>query len=272
MRNFLFLLSIVCLISSCSSSSANKSDDRTNEHENSGVNSFRWDFDSERKFVYSYAQKVQVKQKNWRDSEMDEMFSNAAGNLNIRSKGGELADLSITNMEMSIIEAGRDTMKQSPPDIVVQDMAPDGSMKSADSETLFNMLLPLPSEQLSIGESTDIAMEVPISANGSVLYAKGQNRLTYARDEKVNGRLCAVIEGVIDVSKLDVPEEMPGEYKCSTKGSATYYFDKKEGCYVKALVSTEMIGFIDQGDSSEYAVFMDMSNTSEYEIELLEIE
>lgn len=274
MKHLFLLLTAFALLSSCSAPNGQSTQHEleSSTADTSESSGFRWHLENGRSYVYSYTQQVLISQRTAKAEEPDEVRANTMGKLKFRAKEGELADVSMVDMEVMAIEEGRDTVRQTPPDLVVQGMASDGSFKTKDTESLFKMLFPLPPMELAEGETADLPMEVPLSANGSLLYAKGQNRLSYLRDERVDGRLCAVLEGVIDVSELDVPQELNGEYRCATTGTGTYYFDRAAGCYVKAIISTEMIALIDQEEADSFGMYMAMSTKSEYEIVLLELE
>ena len=54
---------------------------------------------------------------------------------------------------------------------------------------------------------------------------------------KVGDRRCAELEVDIDISELEVPPEMEGEYACSTKGDSLLYFDTDKRCFVSGAMA-----------------------------------
>ena len=78
----------------------------------------------------------------------------------------------------------------------------------------------------------------------------------------------------IDISKLDVPEELKGEYECSITGNATYYFDLENGYYVGADIQMVMDVMMDSESETEdnFGMFMKMKSDNVYKIRLEKIE
>jgi len=273
MKKILLGLSIL-ILASCGSENP-----KSTEKGNSIESQFKWDFSKQRKFVYSFSQTVNGENKMDKDRPAVKTSMTGVGNLNVSVKENNLADLSLTDIEMKMImfnEDGtpRDTMTQKAPTNVVQDMKPDGSFGDSNTDLLFDMLFPLPSENLEKGESDEIPMQMPFNANGSRLFSKGQNTLTFTGYEEIEGRNCAVLKGVIDISKLDVPKELKGEYECSTTGNATYYFDLENGYYVGADIKMIMDVMMDSETENEddFGMFMKIKSDNVYKIRLEEIE
>ena len=271
MNKILLGLSILIFIS-CENGST-----KSNKTENSNESQFQWDFGKQRKFIYSFSQTVNGETKMDKNRPAKKTYLTGIGHLNVRVKENNLADLSLTDIEMKMImfnEDGspKDTMTHKAPTNVVQDMKPDGSFGDSNKDILFDMLFPLPNKNLEKGDSDEIPMQMPFNANGSRLYAKGQNTLTFLGYEEMEGRNCAVLKGVIDISKLDIPEELKGEYECSTSGKATYYFDLENGFYVGADIQMVMDVMMDSEIEDDLGMFMKMKSDNVYKIRLEEIE
>ena len=239
---------------------------------------FIWDFSSKKKFIYSYSQTVVVEMKTDKNRPARKSFMTGKGNLNVLVKENNLADLSITDLELSSVynddESPSDTMTDIQPAMVVQDMQPDGSFSTENVDILFKILFPLPSSDIKIGESNELAMQLPFNANGSILMSKGGNKLVFEGYETLEGRKCAVLKGTLDISDLEVPEELKGEYISKTTGSATYYFDIRDHCYVGADIQMLMEAKMDSEDKdeSDFDMFMDMSSDNKFKIRLRKIE
>ena len=83
-------------------------------------------------------------------------------------------------------------------------------------------------------------MQVPFNAMGSLLYAQGRSRITLTRYVKIGKRTCAQLDVDTDISKLKVPSELKGEYKCSTKGTSVFYFDVTNRSFVSGAIALIM--------------------------------
>lgn len=240
---------------------------------------FKWDLSQPKKIVYSFLQESVNKDKSSKDREFDESYMEAKGDLNVRVKEDETADLSLTDVKMKIVTTDfdgnpRDTTSREMPRKVIQGMKTDGSFGDSNTDIMFKILLPLPKTNLDKGESDKIPMQMPFNANGSRLFAKGFNTLTYEGTETLEGRECAVLKGDIDISKMDVPEELSGEYDLSTTGTATYYFDIENQIYVGADIKLVMKAMMDTETvkDDDFGMYMNMINDNTFNIRLKRIE
>jgi hypothetical protein len=270
MKKTLLALSIL-IIASCGSKDTNNTKaDSLNEPQ------FEWDFSKQQKFVYSFSQTVHGETKMDKDRPANKTYTTGIGHLNVRVKENNLADLSLTDIEMKMVNYNQegepsDTMTQNIPTNVVQDMKTDGSFGDSNTDMLFGMLFPLPKKKIEKGELYEVPMQMPFNANGSRLFAKGQNKLTFVGYEEIEGRNCAVLKGEIDISELDVPEELKGEYGCSTTGNATYYFDLENGYYVGSDINMVMEVMMDSGSDEDFGMYMKMKSDNIYKIRLEKI-
>jgi len=271
MKKILLALSILIVVS-CGNENT-----KSSESTNTTQSQFEWDFSKKRKFIYSFSQTVNGTNKMDKDRSVDKMYMTGIGHLNVRVKENNLADLSLTDIEIQLVNYDqegrpRDTLSQKIPTNVVQDMEPDGSFDDSNTDILFDMLFPLPKRVLEIGDSDEILMQMPFNTNGSRLFSKGQNKLTFTGYEEIEGVNCAVLEGIIDISKFDVPEELKGEYKCSTTANATYYFDLENRHYVAADIKMVMDIMIDPENEDDFGMYMNMRSDNVYKIRLEKIE
>jgi hypothetical protein len=247
-----------------------------NESENS---EFIWDFSTKSKLIYSYSQTVNGMNKVDQNRPANKSLMNVQGFLNVRIKENNLADLILKDLEVDLIQydengSPRNTTSNKTPAKVIQDMRPNGSFTNQNSTIMFDILFPLPSIDLKIGESNKIAMQMPFNANGSRLFSKGFNELTFTGYERINERECAVLKGIIDISKLEIPEELNGEYKSTTTGFATYYFDLKNHYYVGADIQLLMEVMMDSEteNKNDFGMFMSLSSDNMIKVRLEKIE
>lgn len=240
---------------------------------------FQWNFSQPRKFVYSFSQIVDGENRWNKDRPIDKTHMAAVGHVNVRVKENKLADLSLTDIEVKSVDYGgdgtpEDTVTTEMSTTVVQDMKADGSFDDSNADILFGLLFPLPNKSLKKGDVDEIPMQMPFNISGSRLFAKGQNTLTFRGYEEIEGRKCAVLNGIINISKLDIPEELKGEYKFSTTGDATYYFDLENGYYVGADIKLVMDVLVDSETENEddFGIYTKMNSDNVYKIRLESIE
>ncbi|MCR9173452.1 MAG: hypothetical protein NXI10_13205 [bacterium] len=275
-KNYIIAASVVTLLVSCGNYNSRSQKDTPSDGSNN--KEFIWDFDQEKIFIYSYTQTVVANNLLSKNGSGSRAEMKAVGNVNVRVKSDKLADVSLTKMDVTMISfnddgSPSDTTTDRMPNNVVQDMTPNGRFDSPSVDFLFKVLFPLPNRDLKVGETDSIPMKVPFNANGSMLYSKGYNTLTFTGFETIQNRKCAVLEGVIDVSKMDIPEELNGSYKNATTGRATYYFDLKDRCFVGADIYLVMEMFMDSNtdEDEETGMFAKMKSDNTFKIRLEKI-
>jgi hypothetical protein len=124
-------------------------------------------------------------------------------------------------------------MRQKMPTMVLQGMTEDSRIPgaAASQNEFIKLLFPLPQEDLAIGESSKVPGKMPFNAYGSLLWVEGNTTLTLQDYVMIDNHVCAKFDMMIDISKLDVPEELKGEYRCSTKGVGVLYFNTEDRCF-----------------------------------------
>ena len=238
----------------------------------------KWDFSQKKRFVYSFSQTIDNSYIQTKNGAVEDSYTTATGNLNIEVTENNLANLSLTNIIMTVVifnENGLpiDTMSSEMPTTTVEDMGTDGSFSSEDINVLFAVLLPLPKNEIELNKSEELPLEVPFNAGGSLIVSKGFNTLTYTGIETFLNRKCAVITGEIQVSDMEMERELMGKYKNINSGKATYYFDIENKCYVGADVQFAMEMLMDtESVDSTYGTYMDLKNDNVFEIRLDRIE
>lgn len=241
----------------------------------SNQSQFEWDFSEQKKYVYSYTQTSISENKMGKDRSIDKNKMEGIGFLNVRIKENNLSDISLTDIKMKITmfnedSTPKDTNSQELPPVVAQDMKPDGSFESSNGNILFDYLFPLPNKKLEKGDFAEIPMQMPFNANGSMLSVKGQNTLNFVDYKELKGRNCAVLKGEIDISKLDTPRELKGNYQCTTTGNATYYFDLDNGCFVESDINMDIHIVMDTEtpENENSGMYMEIKSHDTYKIRL----
>ncbi len=273
MKKTLLGLSLI-LIVGCGNSSIQKT-----EKNNLTVSHFEWNFNKPRKIIYSFYQSIKDESKTAKDSPFNKKDLIGKGYFNVRVKENNLADLSLTDIGVKMVLINNkgipgDTITQKLQNTVFQNMKSDGSFNDSNTDMMIDMLVPLPKKDLKLGESYEVPMQIPFNVNGSLLYSKGNNILMFEGYEKIEERNCAVLKGKINISDLEIPEELSGEYKCSMIGNSTYYFDLEEGCYVGADLQMIMYTLINfkTDKESDFEWYMETKNENEFKVRLERIE
>jgi hypothetical protein len=212
----------------------------------------RWDFSGDKVYPFDFSQKMIMK------NEMDSMSGNenrqvttqnmeGYGKLSLKSEGNNIArfvleDLTV-NIQISVPDSNEPkVMKSQAPPIVIQGIKEDGSMKLGNSaqELLLKTLFPLPPTPLKIGESVSIPAQMPFNAMGSLLHVTGNSEIKLAGYVQINGKTCAKLQTEIDISTLNVPEEIQGSYKCQVKGRSIFYFNIEDRHFMSGRVAMLM--------------------------------
>lgn len=250
-----------------------------NQNNKSEQKEFAWDFSKQKKYIYSFSQTVENQNQMNKDLTADKSKIIGHGNLNVRVKENNLADLSLTNFKMDMIilnENGiaKDTISNTAPASVIQDMKPNGTYGTDNHNIIFDLIFPLPSKNLKVGEQDKIPMQMPFNANGSRLFVKGFNILEFVGMENFEEKECAVLKGTIDISNLEIPEELEGNYKSLSTGNGTYYFDLKNQFFVGADIQLTMTVMMDTetDKTNNMGMFVNMKSENEFKIRLEKIE
>ncbi len=273
MRKILLGLSTLILIS-CGTSK-NSSDQKSTIDQND----FVWDFSQPKKYIYTYWQEVDVTNNMDKDMQADKSKIIGNGYLNVRVKENNLADLSLTDLKMDMIMfddngKAKDTMSNTAPASVIQDMKPNSTFGNDNHNFIFDLIFPLPKKKLKVGEKDKIPMEMPFNTNGSKLSVKGFNTLEFVGMEKYEGKEVAILKGNIDITNLEIPEELNGTYKSSSIGKGTYYFDIENQYFVGAELQMTMKILIDTetSEKDDMGMFADMQSDNKFKIRLEKIE
>lgn len=205
----------------------------------------RFDFRKKASTAYDFEQKVENEMTMGTSREGTRQKADGTGILLLKSRGDGTGDMVMKDLKLTMtMNPGKDekTMAQSSPPVVVQGVKEDGSMKVGNNsvEVMLDILFPIPEKPLAVGETADIPGRVPFNAMGSILHAEGVSRVTHAGYVTLAGRTCARLETEIDISKLDVPEEITARYLISTRGRSVFYYDVAARTFVEGEVALIM--------------------------------
>jgi hypothetical protein len=180
-------------------------------------------------------------------------------------------------MDMIILDENgiaKDTMSNTTPTSVILDMKPNGTFGTDNHNIIFDLIFPLPSKKLKIGEQDKIPLQMPFNVNGSSLFVKGFNTLEFVGMENIEENECAVLKGKIDISNLEIPEELNGIYKSSSIGNGTYYFDLKNQYFVGADIQLTMTAMMDTetNENNNKGMYANIKSENVFKIRLEKIE
>ncbi|MFP4446329.1 MAG: hypothetical protein ACLFPD_08800 [Desulfosudaceae bacterium] len=212
----------------------------------------RWDFAADRVYPYDFAQQVVMQ------SRLGGMFAReegggstqkmtGRGNLSLKSEGDHTARLVLEDLTMRVEmdlpnQKDPEVMENAAPPMVIQGIGEDGDMAVGNSSQrlLIKMLFLLPPEPLQPGESVSVPGRMPFNVMGSVLHVTGSSDITLGGYVDLDGRTCARLITNIDISQLDVPEEMEGTYACRVRGESVFYFDVEDRHFVAGRLALLM--------------------------------
>ncbi len=198
---------------------------------------FRWDFSADKSYVYDFRQKVVS--KSYGETNRDSSAS-MNGRLSMKSKGDGTADMVFDQMraQMNFGKKNKKTEPSEIPPMVIPGIPEDGSLPAGSNPQaiLTRFLFPFPKEALATGATAQIPLHMPFNAGGSPLTVKGEARVKMMGLIERDGRTLACLEVTYDISDLDVPKELDGDYGCSTRGRGLIFYNVKD----RALESADM--------------------------------
>jgi hypothetical protein len=218
-----------------------------------GPKQLRWDFSRQRVYTYGYQQKASTAMDAARAGEQSMELQ---GRLQVKSQGDGTARLVLDQLEAKMLFGGADdgedsngprTMKRQMPSIVLSGMSEDGRVqaKGGSQKMLMKILFPLPDKALAPGGTADVPLSMPFNAMGSPLTVKGQSRITLTDYVTIDGKRCARLKTRMDIDKLDVPEELEGEYQAQAHGQGVFYFSPAQHRFVRGSLAVRMDMSID---------------------------
>jgi len=230
---------------------------------------FELNFETEKEYVYSMSQTTHILNKSQEKNDTSKSNISGKGKLIIKSKANNLADISFENFTVKIKNDNtKDTLYKTQENSIIKNFKSDGTFLSENKQYNFGSLkiLPLPTKKLSVGESNEIPHSLPLKIDDTIINSIGKLNLLFSGYENLNGIECAILKGEIDISELELPKNINGQYKLSEFGNGKYYFDLKEKCFVKAIVEYKTEKLVDNKETYENTLI-----SNRFEINLLEI-
>lgn len=204
-----------------------------------------WNFSAAGEFPFSYRQQTQsVLETSSFPPERKKVIhrsSRSEGVVLVKGRDG-FADLILNNQRSHKVvtsegEAPK-TFEQHFPPMVLQKMGEDGAIPLwRERDLTWGLLFRMPTRPLARGETAEVPVRLPFETSGSQLELGGVVRLTFTDVVEVEGRPCARIDAEIDISRLDLPVEVPGMYSYFAKGASVLFYDLGERRVVAARIA-----------------------------------
>lgn len=200
----------------------------------------RWDFAKPQTMAFDYTQTVKNTSEMGGQSGITQNLE-SAGTLLMKSEGDKTARMVLKDIkaQMQAAVPGKSAIAPTSVNLpvqVVSGIQENGSISGGNSqqELLVRLLFPLPPGPIKQGETAEIPVKFPFNMMGSPLDATGLLRTKLVRFVKVGGRLCAQLETVVDVGKLEVPPEVEAKAQFEVKGKTFTLFDLEAHRFVAA--------------------------------------
>lgn len=205
---------------------------------------FRFNFQEEVETRYNYQQIDDAETKFAHNDKPMKQSVDSNCILIIKSKGDGTSDIVLKDVvAIQKIDFGMDDEeikenKVGPNTIAIQGLNEDGFLSTCDDSQnyIFRILLPVCEKKLEYGKIEKIPLKIPFNAFGSLLYVTGSINIELIEFVRVDNIECAKIYMDIDVSNVDIPEELEGTYLFSIIGKGIYYFDYNNHRFIKAKV------------------------------------
>ncbi|QBA64538.1 hypothetical protein [Muriicola soli] len=247
------------------------------ENKQSESTEFVLDFSDQKNYVYSYTLSSLSETQRNGDESPNKVKSETNGDLNIEVKKNNVADLSLNNHKTILTTFDKNGVKNdmvtnTAQTIVIQNLNQKGRFENNPKDMMFELIFALPISELKIGETEKIPMQIPYDIDGSKYFVKGFNEIEYTGKKMIDGMECAVLNGQIDISELDIPEELASSHEITSKGKGTYYYNLKDQYFVSAEISINMsMSMSLKTDDPENAPFTNSQNSNQLKIRLKEI-
>ncbi len=201
-----------------------------------------WKFQNFDKLTYNFTQKTEI-------SPMGGIFSGfgitntATGKLTITPTSDDKADIVLKDLDMGQMgDLLTQNLKKEGgqlPDMFVRGLKPNGTIDGEISEAMqlfYTGILPIPTQDLKVGESIKIPAQMPMNAFGSQIMLKGYQTLTLKSIEENMYKF----ESDILINEYDIPKDVQQKHQHEVKGFGTYIFDTKNGYFTKAEVELKI--------------------------------
>lgn len=200
---------------------------------------FRWNFSTDTAYAYDYLQKVNMHSEMGRSGGSAVQKMRGTGKMLVKSQGDGTARMVIQDLEVQMEMAGSEPQFMPAQVIVVPGVREDGSVEGSlnQQQMIVELLFPLPNKPLTAGRSDSIRASMPFNAMGSLLEVTGKSVVTLAGYFDVDGRKCARFDVDTEITDVEIPPEMEGEYSATLKGRSVHYFDIEERAFVSGRLA-----------------------------------
>lgn len=268
MNKIIFLISIMLLVS-CGGLK------QVNTNDSSKSVKLIWDFSGDKNYAYSLTKTTTSKFNTSKNGPLLKSIITGSGNIDVHVKLRNLADFNLTNLKLNYKWFKEDgTLKDfdsvTVPTTSAKNIKPNGHFGESDPNLFFKLLMPLPSSSLQLGGYYKIPMKFFFEYDDPTLFVEGFNTITFTEVKLIQGRKYAILNGILDISNLNKPKELEGDFRLKITGYTTYYFDIMEGHYAGTdihIVEHQLIDIQSTGTKAP-EVYLKMESHDVFKIRL----
>lgn len=217
---------------------------------------FRWNFQNFQDLIYSYSNETSAGFSFDKSEEPQNHYLIKTGELKVKSKTNDLADLYFTNQKIKIVEdlekkSSKDTIIQNAQDVILQGLNVNGTFQNQFHDPNFDLLFSLPYKKLTINETHKVEIKMLFLANGSSLVATGFNQFELSKLESKDNKQIATLNSVFNISDLGLEDKYKDQYEFEISGNGIYVFDVSNGKLISAEIKFSMKTKIDTLDEDK---------------------
>lgn len=241
-----FLFSVIIIVIHITGFSQSKSDSIE----------FKWNFQKGQDLIYSYSNETYAGFSFDKSEEPQNHYFIKTGELKVKSKTNDLADLYFMNQKLKLVEdlekkSSKDTINQSAQDVILQGLKPNGTFQNQFHDPNFELLFSLPSKKLSLNENQKVEIKMLFLANGSSLVATGFNQFELSNLELVGNNQIATLNSEFNISDLGLEDNYKDQYEFEISGNGIYVFDVSNSKLISAEIKFSMKTKIDTLDEDK---------------------
>ncbi len=202
----------------------------------------RWDFSGGEIHKYSFDLSSEYLSQTQYDEpqirwETDTQTAVVDCNLLVESQGNGPAKLAMDDIKITWSMSSEDEQigptTETQPTQEIGELNEDGTTGQGGTQFMaFQYFFSLPLESLEVGESSIIDTQIPMNVEGVSIPVLGTITITLLNYMTVDGETCAHLKGVIDISDIQLTEELFESYEFSIEGATESLFSIAQNRFV----------------------------------------
>lgn len=233
-------------------------------------------FSENQKFIYSF--NIEGEDEFLSKNSNHKSKTNINGQLVILSNEDSSATVETIDLEMEVLDfdgkAYKESFKNKIANSSITGMNTLGEFTARNNDFSTDLYFPLSGKVAKVGDIYDREILVPINVNNSIIYSKGKITLKVVEIKDYDYGLCAKLNGVIDVSLKDIPEDIKGKQEHKLVGNCEYIFNLEKGCFEEIKIPMKLNQTITQVLNSKNNTIKEtkISMSSVIKMKLMKIE